>query len=134
MHPGPLFLVLAMSCLAPGLHAETSSPLPAAPSASAPQIDALQQRLAESEQARAELTAQLDLAGSGERESAQLSRLRQEAQRLKLQLKEAQAGQAPRLFNEQQLWFAIGAAVTLVAALLGALLRGQRSSRRAWSN
>jgi chromosome segregation ATPase len=55
------------------------------------QINELQQRLKESERQREELSKQLQNA-DGERESAQLARLRQENQRLKLQLKEAQAG------------------------------------------
>jgi seryl-tRNA synthetase len=72
------------------------------------QITELQQRLKESERQREELSKQLQNADS-ERESAQLARLRQENQRLKLQLKEAQASPLPRLLTDQQQWFVIGA-------------------------
>lgn len=134
MHSGPLPLVFALSALLSlplSLHAEERL----APTVET-QLDTLEQRLAESEQARSELVAQLQAqaSNSGEQESAQLLRLRQDNQRLKLQLREAQAGQPPRLFSEQQLWFALGAAVTLTATLLGALLRGKRRSRGEWSN
>ncbi|HLD68139.1 MAG TPA: hypothetical protein VJA19_19135 [Pseudomonas sp.] len=138
MHSGPLPLVFALSALLSlplSLHAEESLAQPLASTAET-QLDALEQRLAESEQARAELATQLQAqaSGDGERENAQLLRLRQDNQRLKLQLREAQAGQPPRLFSEQQLWFALGGAVTLTATLLGALLRGKRRSRGEWSN
>lgn len=136
MHSGQLPLVFALSALLSlplSLHAEESLAQPLASTAET-QLDALEQRLAESEQARSELAAQLQASGDGERENAQLLRLRQDNQRLKLQLREAQAGQPPRLLSEQQLWFALGAAVTLTATLLGALLRGKRRSRGEWSN
>ncbi|MET1078459.1 MAG: translation initiation factor 2 (IF-2, GTPase) [Pseudomonas sp.] len=134
MHSGPLRHLLLLCCLASPLRAEPaleSEPGSAAP----PTSDALVQQLAESERQRAELALQLQaaLAQSG-RDTPQLVRLRQDNQRLKLQLREAQAGQPPRLLTEQQLWFALGAAVTLTATLLGALLRGRRKSRREWSN
>lgn len=134
MHSGPLPLVFALSallCLPLSLHAEESLA-----STAETQLDALEQRLAESEQARADLATQLQAQASNtdERETAQLARLRQDNQRLKLQLREAQAGQPPRLLSEQQRWFALGAAVTLTATLLGALLRGRRRSRGEWSN
>lgn len=136
MHSGPLPLVFALSallCLPLSLHAEERLALTRTAET---QLDALEQRLAESEQARAELATQLQAQASsdGERDNAQLLRLRQDNQRLKLQLREAQAGQPPRLLSEQQLWFALGAALTLTATLLGALLRGKRRSRGEWSN
>ncbi|MES2821483.1 MAG: hypothetical protein V4812_21115 [Pseudomonadota bacterium] len=137
MQPGPLPLVLALAlfCLASPVQAEdTSSVAPLAGATAETQLDSLEQRLAESEQARTELLAQLKAAGSDERDNAQLLRLRQDNQRLKLQLREAQAGQPPRLLSEQQRWFAIGAGVALLGTLFGALLRGKRRSRSQWAN
>lgn len=64
----------------------------------------------------------------------QLQRLRQENQRLRLQLKESQAQAQPRLLSEEQTWFALGAALSLVSMVFGALLRGRRKSRREWIN
>ncbi len=139
MRQGPLSLLFAALLMTGHLQAEE---IPAAPGSTLPlaatttaatQIDALEQRLAESEQQRSELTAQLQ-STSGERENAQLTRLRQDNQRLKLQLKEAQAEQQPRLLSERQLWFAIGAGVALIAMLCGAMLRGSRKTRREWIN
>lgn len=69
-----------------------------------------------------------------ERENAQLAYLRQENQRLKLRLKEAQAKPADRLLNERQLWFLIGGGVALLGTLFGALLRGKRRQRGEWLN
>lgn len=85
----------------------------------------LEQRLAQSEQARGELESQ---------NAALLQRLRQENQRLRLQLKESQAQAQPRLLNDEQTWFALGGALCLVSLLLGALLRGQRRPQRGWIN
>jgi SH3 domain protein len=95
------------------------------------QLDQLEQRLAESERVRGELNSQLE-AGLADQGNAQLSRLNQDNQRLKLQLKAAQAQQPAKLLNEQQLWFAIGGGVALLAFVLGALARGTRKSRRDW--
>lgn len=139
MRQGPLSLLCAVLLMAGQLHAEEISTAPdsnqplVAATAAETQIDALEQRLAVSEQQRAELAAQLQ-STSGERENAHLTRLRQDNQRLKLQLKEAQAEQPARLLSEQQLWFAIGAGVALVAMLCGAMLRGRRRIRREWIN
>jgi multidrug efflux pump subunit AcrA (membrane-fusion protein) len=137
MRQGPLYLLLTALCIIPALHAEESQPLvlnptPASAPVTAPasdstaQIAALQQQLAESERQRSELQA----ATSGERETAQIGRLRQDNQRLKLQLKQAQAEQPPRLFSEQQLWFAIGAGTALLAFIVGRLSAGGRNKRR----
>ena len=132
MQPGPLRLMLVLCCLASPLYAEPT--LAPAPDSSAVEGNGAA-ALAESERQRTELALQLQAALEQHgRDSPQLVRLRQENQRLKLQLREAQAGQPPRLLSEQQLWFALGAAVTLTATLLGALLRGRRKSRREWSN
>ncbi|MCY1535962.1 hypothetical protein D9M68_713940 [compost metagenome] len=134
MRPGPLSLLFVVLLLPAYLHAEESppQPLPAATTAEA-QIDALEQRLAASEQQREALSAELQ-AGSGERESALVQRLRQENQRLKLQLKKAQADAPERLFSDQQMWFAAGAGAGLLGVIVGALLRGNRRSRREWIN
>jgi SH3 domain protein len=95
------------------------------------QLDQLEQRLAESERLRSELNSQLE-SGLAEQGNAQVARLNQDNQRLKLQLKAAQAQQPAKLLNEQQLWFAIGGGVALLAFMLGALARGIRKSRRDW--
>jgi cell shape-determining protein MreC len=139
----PLLLAAALLCrlavaeepLQPAAPAENT---PAAASSAAPdelaaQLRQLQSQLADSERQRSELSARLE-AASGERESAQLSRLRQENQRLKLQLKAAQASQPPRLLSEQQTWFAIGGGVALLSLVTGLAARGGRRQRRQWIN
>ena len=132
MRQGPLYLLLTTLCVIPALHAEESQPLALSPvpaAATAPssdgaaQIAALQQQLAESQRQLGELQG-------GEREAAQISRLRQDNQRLKLQLKQAQAEQPPRLLSEQQLWYAIGAGSALIAFIVGRLSAGGRNKRR----
>ncbi|MBD9414739.1 translation initiation factor 2 [Pseudomonas sp. PDM16] len=138
MHRGPLYLLLTALCVSPVLHAEEAQPLALNPVSSTPsatsstpsndsavQINALQQQLAESQRQLSEQQS-----ASGERETAQIARLRQENQRLKLQLKQAQAGQPPRLLTDQQLWFAIGAGTALAAFVIGRLSAGGRSRRR----
>ncbi|MDO9321841.1 MAG: hypothetical protein Q7U01_09440 [Pseudomonas sp.] len=95
------------------------------------QLDQLEQRLAESERLRGELASQLE-SGFADQGNAQLSRLNQDNQRLKLQLKAAQAQQPAKLLSEQQLWFAIGGGVALLAFILGVMARGTRKSRRDW--
>ena len=139
MRQGPLHLLLTTLCVTSAVHAEESQPLalnpvPAAQAAtpapatdSASQIAALQQQLAESQRQLGELQ-------SGERETAQISRLRQDNQRLKLQLKAAQAQQPERFLGEQQQWFAVGGAVAIFGFILGMLARGKRRSRREWAN
>mgnify|MGYP006144579747 FL=1 len=97
------------------------------------QLDQLEQRLAESERLRGELSAQLE-GSQAEQENAQLTRLRQDNQRLKLQLKAAQAQQPERFLGEQQQWFAVGGAVAIFGFILGMLARGKRRSRREWAN
>lgn len=147
MRQGPLPVLFAASLfIAMAAHAEETplAPVESSPQATAPdssaqlsatqaQVDTLEQRLAESERARTELAAQMQ-SSVEVRENAVIGRLRQENQRLKLQLKEAQASQQPPLLSEEQMWFAVGAAVTVLAVLLGALLRGGRKNRRAWIN
>ncbi|MEE9099966.1 translation initiation factor 2 (IF-2, GTPase) [Pseudomonas nitroreducens] len=142
MHRLPLLV-----CLALPLAAQAEEPAPEQPSAAAVEvIDAsstgahgdLERRLAESEQQRQALAAQL-AAQSADRDNSQdeavIGRLRQENQRLKLQLREAQSQQPPRLLTEQQTWYVSGGATALLAFLLGALSRGsRRRHRREWIN
>ena len=97
------------------------------------QITELQQRLKESERQREALGKQLQSADSA-RESAQLSRLRQENQRLAQQLKETQGGALTRWLTEQQQWFVIGATVALIALLCGIFASGGHRRRRQWLN
>ncbi|VVO05113.1 translation initiation factor 2 [Pseudomonas fluorescens] len=136
MRQGPLCLLLVMLSIGAAAHAEERSDLgnstPLSLSAGS-QITELQQRLKESERLRDELNKHLQNADS-ERESARLTALRQENQRLKLQLKEALASPAPRLLTDQQQWFVIGAAVALLALLCGIFASGGRRRRRQWLN
>jgi hypothetical protein len=137
MRKGPLCLLLVtLSIMAPahgeeGVEGGNSTPLSLSAGS---QISELQQRLKASEQQREELSKQLQNA-DGERESAQLSRLRQENQRLKLQLKEAQASSPlPRFLSDQQQWFVIGGGVALLALLCGIFASGATRKRRQWLN
>jgi septal ring factor EnvC (AmiA/AmiB activator) len=95
------------------------------------QLDQLEQRLAESERMRSELNSQLE-SSAAVQGNAQVSRLNQDNQRLKMQLKAAQAQQPGQLFNEQQKWFGIGGGVALLAFLFGTLARGANKKRRDW--
>lgn len=130
MRPTTLTLLLALCLLAPALQAEQT---PDETEATQARIDALEQRLALSEDQRMQLSEQLQ-EQSTERESIQLQRLRQDNQRLKLQLKAAQAQTPPPLINERQQWFAVGAGAGLLGVLIGALLRVSRRKRREWTN
>ena len=133
MRPGPLFLLLTL-CLPAIALAEESPPQPLAEATSVQaQIDDLEQRLALSEEQREALSAELQ-SSSGERENVQLQRLRQENQRLKLQLKKVQASAPQPLVSEQQMWFAIGAGAGLLGVIIGAVLRRGRRSRSEWLN
>ena len=139
MRPNQLALVVSLSLLAPLAMAE-QTPAPVITSvvnaevrAMNAQLDQLEHRLAESERLRGELSAQLE-GSQAEQENAQLTRLRQDNQRLKLQLKAAQAQPPERLISEQQQWFALGAGVAFLGFILGALARGKRRSQRTWSN
>lgn len=134
MRKGPLCLMLVTLSIMTPAHGEESveggNSTPLSLSAGS-QITELQQRLKASEQQREALSKQLT---DGERESAQLSRLRQENQRLKLQLKETLASPLPRLLTDQQQWFVIGAGVALLALLCGIFASGARRARRQWLN
>ncbi|KAF0863550.1 translation initiation factor 2 [Pseudomonas sp. LD120] len=136
MRQGPLCLLLVMLSIgAPALAEEpqeTGHSTPLSLSAGS-QITELQQRLKESERLRDQLSKQLQSADS-ERESPQLIRLRQENQRLKLQLKETQAHPTPRLLTDQQQWFVIGGGVALLALLCGIFASGGHRKRRQWLN
>jgi len=104
-------------------------PLPS----TASQLTDLRQRLADSEKQREELLRQLHNADT-ERESIQVGRLRQENQRLKLQLKETQSAMPARMLTEQQQWFVTGGGVAMVALLCGIFASGWRRQRRQWLN
>lgn len=129
MRQGPLSLLLCLLLMSPLSQAEET---PLSLSAGS-QITELQQRLKESERQREALAQQLQGADN-ERESAQLGRLRQENQRLKLMLREAQASSTPRLLSDQQQWFVIGAGVALVAVLCGIFASGSHRRRKQWLN
>lgn len=128
MRQGPLYLLFAALTLVSPAHAE-EEPSPTTPQIddSAAQILSLQQQLAESERQRQALQADSE---AGERDTAQLNRLRQDNQRLKLQLKQAQAQEPQRLLSEQQLWYAIGVGTALLAFVIGRLSAGGRNKRR----
>jgi septal ring factor EnvC (AmiA/AmiB activator) len=125
-----MFLLLCLLLLSPTALAEQPLSLEAGA-----RITELQQRLQESEQQRGALTQQLHNQDT-ERESAQLTRLRQDNQRLKLTIKELQAGaNAPqRLLTEQQQWFLIGSGVALLSVVCGILASGGHRRRRQWLN
>ncbi|CRM12356.1 MULTISPECIES: hypothetical protein [Pseudomonas] len=128
--------LLAVLMIGATAHAEetsnTGSSTPLSLSAGA-QITELQQRLKESERQREELSKQLQSADAT-RESAQLSRLRQENQRLAQQLKDSQGGVLTRWLTEQQQWFVTGGAVALIALLCGIFASGGHRRRRQWLN
>ncbi len=129
-------LVAVMTMFTTLAQAEESGASPASqPSLSAPvrQGGDLQQGVQGSELKREELQTQLH-DGDAERDSAQLARLRQENQRLKLQLKEALAAEPQRILTEQQQWFVAGGGVALIALLCGFFARGGRKQRRQWLN
>ncbi|CAI8844166.1 Translation initiation factor 2 [Pseudomonas sp. IT-196MI5] len=137
MRKGPLCLMLVTLSIGAPAHGEESvesgNSTPLSLSAGG-QITELQQRLKESERQREDLNKQLQTA-DGEREGPLLARLRQENQRLKLQLKEAQASSPlPRLLTDQQQWFVIGAGVALLALLCGIFASGASRKRRQWLN
>jgi septal ring factor EnvC (AmiA/AmiB activator) len=123
--PLSLLAALLLACSAAQAEETPSAPVSSDTTHLHAQINDLQQRLAQSEQMRSDLESN---------SSALQQRLRQENQRLRLQLKESQAQMQPGLLSEEQTWFAIGGAVSLISVLFGALLRGQRKTRREWIN
>ena len=130
------FCLLAVLTIGATAHAEetsnTGSSTPLSLSAGS-QISELQQRLKESERQREALTKQLQSADAT-RESAQLSRLRQENQKLAQQLKDSQGGTLSQWLTEQQQWFVTGGAVALIALLCGIFASGGHRRRRQWLN
>lgn len=131
MRPGPWSFLFAL-LLSLDLHAEQTPPAPSATAtAEQAQIDALEQRLATSEQQREALGAELQANGD---DSALIQRLSQENQRLKLQLKNTQTDAPESLLDDRQQWFVVGAGAALLGVILGGLLRGKRRSRREWIN
>ncbi|MFJ3447558.1 translation initiation factor 2 [Pseudomonas sichuanensis] len=130
MRQGPMSVLLCLLLLSPFAVAEQPLSLEAGA-----RITELQQRLEESEKQRTLLAQQMQ-SQDGERESAQLSRLRQDNQRLKLAIKELQAGANPvqRLLTDQQQWFLIGSAVALLSVVCGILASGGHRRRRQWLN
>ncbi|WP_296261528.1 MULTISPECIES: translation initiation factor 2 [unclassified Pseudomonas] len=139
MRPRPwclLAVALAVSAISVEVQADeandaVSQTLPLSTTAS--ELNDLHQRLAESEKQRDQLTRQLSNANT-ERESILLGRLRQENQRLKLQLKEAQSVPPARALTEQQQWFVTGGGVATIALLCGIFASGWRRQRRQWLN
>ncbi|WP_161866265.1 translation initiation factor 2 (IF-2, GTPase) [Pseudomonas yangonensis] len=125
MRTTPLSLLVTLLLTCASLQAEEVA-LPPPQAASVDTLSQeLEQRLAQSEQLRNEQQAS---------SAVQLQRLRQENQRLRMQLKESQAQAQPRVLSEEQTWFALGAALSLASMLFGTLLRGSRKTRREWIN
>jgi len=127
MRQGSLSLLLALSLSAPLLHAEegTADPLTERPAE-------LEQPLTENERQREELNDRLGTAAT-DAERAQLTHLRQENRRLRMQLQQEQSTAQPQLLSDQQQWFAVGGGVGVLGFLLGVLTtRGRR--RRQWLN
>ena len=136
MRSGPVCLLVIMMVMGSDALAEETSAAVEQESSlphAAGQINDLQQRLNDSERQREELLKQLQSADV-ERNGALISRLRQENQKLKLQLKEAQSVEPQRLLTEQQQWFVAGGGVALIALLCGIFARGGRKQRRQWLN
>lgn len=135
MRPGPLCVLLAVLAVGIDAQAEETNgagitlPLPTA----AAQVIDLQQRLKDSERQREELQKQLQNADAS-RESAAFKELRLENQKLRTQLKEAQASLPLRFLTEQQQWFVTGGGVALIALLCGIFATGGRRERRQWLN
>ncbi|MGY1921259.1 translation initiation factor 2 [Pseudomonas tolaasii] len=128
--------LLAVLTIGATAHAEEASNTGSAtpqPVSAGDQVAQLQQRLKDSERLREELNKQLQSADAT-RDSAQVSRLRQENQRLAQQLKEAQGGALNRWLTEQQQWFVTGGAVALIALLCGNFASGGHRRRRQWLN
>lgn len=128
MRHATLSLLVAL-CLSAPLHAQEAAPPAAVPATPAEQSSPA---LAETEQPSTEA---VERRAADERDQAnvQLTRLRQENQRLRTQLQEEQAKLPPALLNDQQQWFAVGGGVGVLGFLAGVLVsRGRR--RRQWLN
>lgn len=125
MRQRPLSLLLALTLLAPVLHAEEAAPEPYVPAVESSElIDFEEMEVAPEPQAATP---------GADTTQALLLRLREENRRLRLQLQTEQAKAMPVLLNDQQQWFAVGGAVGVVSFTLGLLVsRGRR--RRQWLN
>ena len=128
MRQGQMLLLFCLLLLSPLAHAE--QPLSLEVGA---RLTELQQRLDDSEKQRALLAQQLQNNDS-QRESAQLTRLRQDNQRLKLAIKELQAVVPQQLLTDRQQWFLIGSGVALLSAVCGIFASGGHRRRRQWLN
>ncbi len=129
MRQGLLSLPLILMLASPLLQAE-GVPLEQVPDRQAE----LENRLSENLQQRETLKESPEVSASAAGK-AQLARLRQENQRLRLQLEELQSRPQPepQLLNDDQQWFAVGGGVGVLGFLLGVLTtRGRR--RRQWLN
>ena len=133
-------LLLCLSLIAPELQAEPLSvPATVAQSSLAEsqlqeQLVAVRQQLQVDQAEHDELQKALQLARNElDAAQVQLQRLRQDNQRLKLKLQTLQSQQPAALLNEQQHWFALGAALVLLTLLLNRLLLS-RSRSKHWLN
>ena len=129
MRPVQWSLLIALSFTLPLLQAQEI-----APQSPSSQIE-LEQRLSENEAKREALKSDIGATTTTTTEDghAQLARLRQENQRLRMQLEQAQPSIEPQLLNDGQQWFAVGGGVGVLGFLLGVLTtRGRR--RRQWLN
>ena len=133
-------LLLCLSLIAPVLQAEPLSLAATAPQSSLAesqlqeQLVAARQQLQVGQAEHDELQKALQLARNElDAAQVQLQRLRQDNQRLKLKLQTLQSQQPAALLNEQQRWFALGAALVLLTLLLNRLLLS-RSRSKHWLN
>lgn len=127
MRHATLSLLVAL-CLSAPLYAQEAAPPAAEPAA--PTEQPAQAAAAEPPSTE---TAERRAAGERDQANAQLTRLRQENQRLRAQLQEEQAKLPPALLTDQQQWFAVGGGVGVSGFLAGVLVsRGRR--RRQWLN
>ena len=124
MRHATLSLLVAL-CLSAPLHAQEAAPPAASTEQAAPATPVAEQPSNE--------LAERRVADEREQANAQLTRLRQENQRLRAQLQEEQTRLPPALLNDQQQWFAVGGGVGVLGFLAGVLVsRGRR--RRQWLN
>ena len=130
MRQGSLAILLALSLTLSFAHAEENQPSPAGDQQAEPgqPLDEQRQRPTDAAQPVSSLT---------DAERAQLSHLRQENHRLRMQVQDRPPAQLPQpqpqLLNDQQQWFAVGGGVGVLGFLLGVLTtRGRR--RRQWLN
>ncbi|MBK5000388.1 translation initiation factor 2 [Pseudomonas sp. S31] len=128
MRQGQMLLLFCLLLLSPLAEAEQPLSLEAGA-----RLTELQQRLDDSEKQRAALAEQLQNNDS-QRESAQLTRLRQDNQRLKLALQQLQAVAPQQLLTDKQQWFLIGSGVALLSAVCGIFASGGHRRRRQWLN